>query len=63
MQRLDQARQGDAVVVEETVSAENGGEAVGQSGDSQGMDAGGQRIAHVQMLHDQLAVAQLESGF
>jgi hypothetical protein len=62
VKRLDEAGQGDGVVVQEAVSAKDSGEAVGQSGDSQGMDAGGQRVAHMQVLHDELAVAQLEPG-
>ncbi len=62
MKRLDEAGQGDGVVVQEAVRAKDSGEAVGQSGDSQGMDAGGQRVAPMQVLHDELAVAQLEAG-
>src|SRR5207244_1956737 len=41
----------------------DGGEAIGQAGHGQGVDAGGQGIAHVQVLHNELAVAQLEPGF
>ena len=62
VQRFDEARQGGGVVVEEAMGADNGSEAVGQSGDGQGVDAGGQRIAHAQVLQDELAVAQLQSG-
>ena len=42
--------------------AEDGGEAVGQSKHGQGVDARGQGIAHVQVLRNQLAIAQLEPG-
>src|SRR5260370_6160765 len=44
------------------MGADSGREAVGQSGEGQGVDAGGPRIAHAQVLHDELAVAQLQSG-
>lgn len=57
VKRLDEAGQGDGVVVQEAVRTKDSGEAVGQSGDSQGMDAGGQRVAPMQVLHDELAVA------
>lgn len=63
VQRRDQVGQGDAVVVQEAVGGEDGGEAVGQAGDSEGMDAGGQGVAHAQVLQDELAVAQLQPGF
>src|SRR5438128_573060 len=62
MQRFDESRQGGGVVVEEAMGAEDGSEAVGQSRDGQGVDAGSQRIAHAQMLQDELAVAQLQPG-
>jgi hypothetical protein len=45
VQRLDQLRQDDAVIVQETVSAQDGGEAPGQFGQAQGMDAGDKGIA------------------
>jgi hypothetical protein len=43
---LDKARQGDGVVVQEAMGAEDSSEAVGQSGHGQGVDASGQGIAH-----------------
>ena len=61
VQRFDEARQGGGVVVEETMGAEDGSEAVGQSGHGQGVDASGQRIAHAEVLQDELAIAQLQS--
>jgi hypothetical protein len=62
VQGFDEARQRDGVVVQETMGAEDGGEAVGQSKHGQGVDARGQGIAHVQVLRNQLAIAQLEPG-
>jgi hypothetical protein len=59
LERFDEAWQGGGVVVEEAMGADNGRKTVGQSGHGQGMDAGGQGIAHVQVLHDELLVAQL----
>ena len=42
--------------------ADDSGEAVGESGDGQGVDAGGQGIADMEVLQDELGVAPLESG-
>jgi hypothetical protein len=47
VQRLDQVRQIDTRVVQEAVGAEDGGEASGQLGQGQGVDAGGERVAGV----------------
>jgi hypothetical protein len=43
---FEEAGQGDGVVVQEAMGAEDSSEAVGQSGHGQGVDASGQRIAH-----------------
>jgi hypothetical protein len=47
VQRFDETRQCHGVVVPETMGAEDGSEAVGQSGHGEGVDASAQGIAHV----------------
>src|SRR5262249_54634368 len=47
VQGFGQARQVHTVVVQEAVGAQDGGEATGQFGQCQGMNAGGQGIAGV----------------
>jgi hypothetical protein len=59
VQGLDQLRQGDVVVVQETVGAEDGSEAVSEARQSQSMNTSSQGIGHVEVFENELPVTQL----